>query len=146
MRFAQSISWAWPFLPFMVFTVVYYLVTVRLDWFSRPFDGIAHQRLVRRWKPERYPSVDVFLPGCGEPIEVPHNTWTHVRRLADRYPGRVVPADAAICVGTCAVYRRAALEENGGATLIEHSEDREVTGLRSRRPGSRPPGRRRPGR
>ena len=31
-------------------------------------------------------------------------------------------APKAICVGTCAVYRRAALEENGGATLIEHSE------------------------
>ena len=31
--------------------------------------------------------------------------------------------DGAICVGTCAVYRRAALEENGGPTLIEHSED-----------------------
>ena len=31
--------------------------------------------------------------------------------------------DGAICVGTCAVYRRAALKENGGPTLIEHSED-----------------------
>jgi cellulose synthase (UDP-forming) len=31
--------------------------------------------------------------------------------------------DGAICVGTCAIYRRAALEENGGTTLIEHSED-----------------------
>jgi cellulose synthase (UDP-forming) len=31
--------------------------------------------------------------------------------------------DAAVCVGSCAVYRRAALEDNGGMTLIEHSED-----------------------
>jgi cellulose synthase (UDP-forming) len=31
--------------------------------------------------------------------------------------------DASICVGTCAVYRRSALEANGGTTLIEHSED-----------------------
>ena len=31
--------------------------------------------------------------------------------------------DGAICVGTCAVYRRAALDDNGGMTLIEHSED-----------------------
>ena len=30
---------------------------------------------------------------------------------------------AAICVGSCAVYRRAALDEIGGTTLIEHSED-----------------------
>ena len=31
--------------------------------------------------------------------------------------------DGAICVGSCALYRRAALAENGGTTLIEHSED-----------------------
>ena len=30
---------------------------------------------------------------------------------------------AAICVGTCAVYRREALEAGGGPTLIDHSED-----------------------
>jgi cellulose synthase (UDP-forming) len=30
---------------------------------------------------------------------------------------------ASICVGTCAVYRRKALEANGGPTLIDHSED-----------------------
>ena len=29
----------------------------------------------------------------------------------------------AICVGTCAIYRRTALAHNGGTTLIEHSED-----------------------
>ena len=32
-------------------------------------------------------------------------------------------AGSAICVGTNAIYRRAALEANGGTTLIEHSED-----------------------
>jgi cellulose synthase (UDP-forming) len=32
-------------------------------------------------------------------------------------------SDGAICVGSCAVYRREALESNGGTTLIEHSED-----------------------
>jgi cellulose synthase (UDP-forming) len=31
--------------------------------------------------------------------------------------------DGAICVGSCALYRREALAENGGTTLVEHSED-----------------------
>jgi cellulose synthase (UDP-forming) len=31
--------------------------------------------------------------------------------------------DGAICVGSCAIYRREALASNGGTTLIEHSED-----------------------
>ena len=29
----------------------------------------------------------------------------------------------AICVGSCGLYRRAALDSTGGTTLIEHSED-----------------------
>jgi cellulose synthase (UDP-forming) len=31
--------------------------------------------------------------------------------------------DGAICVGSCAIYRREALASNGGTTLIQHSED-----------------------
>ncbi len=42
--------------------------------------------------------------------------------------------DGAICVGSCAIYRRAALEANGGTTLIEHSEDVH-TGFDLRRAG-----------
>jgi cellulose synthase (UDP-forming) len=185
-----------------------------------------------------YPNVDVFLPVCGEPLDVLKNTWVHVARMTQYYQGVVTPyvlddaadqavaavaaefgfvyrsranrgwfkkagnlrygfqlscgeyilvldADfaprrdllnellpylqrdrrtaivqspqffralnhqnwiergagvvqelfyraiqvsrqrmgGAICVGTCAVYRRAALSQNGGPTLIEHSED-----------------------
>jgi len=40
----------------------------------------------------------------------------------------------AICVGSCAIYRREALRENGGTTLIEHSEDVH-TGFDLRRAG-----------
>jgi cellulose synthase (UDP-forming) len=42
--------------------------------------------------------------------------------------------EAAICVGSCAVYRRAALDSIGGSTLIEHSEDVH-TGFDIRRKG-----------
>ena len=42
--------------------------------------------------------------------------------------------DGAICVGSCAVYRRAALDDIGGTTLIEHSEDVH-TGFDLRRAG-----------
>jgi len=42
--------------------------------------------------------------------------------------------DGAICVGSCAIYRRVALASNGGTTLIEHSEDVH-TGFDLRRAG-----------
>jgi cellulose synthase (UDP-forming) len=234
----QSSPWMWAYLPLLFFTIVYYLISLRVNAFTRDFDFRGHLQLVRSWRPYFYPTVDVFLPVCGEPIEVLHNTWTHVRRLADQYPGVVTPYvlddsnspalaemaadfgfvygsrenrgwfkkagnlhygfsrsngeyvlvldadfapradlleemlpymahdpslgiiqspqffrvidaqnwiergagavqelfyrsvqvsrqgnDGAICVGSCALYRRAALAQNGGTTLIEHSED-----------------------
>ncbi|MFI7388072.1 glycosyltransferase family 2 protein [Streptomyces sp. NPDC049813] len=237
-QLARSAPVLWAYAPLLVFTVVYYLVSLRVNGATRDFDIRYHRRLVRSWQPRNHPSVDVFLPVCGEPIAVLHNTWRHVRAMADRYPGPCVPfvlddqpsqelaamardfgfrygardnrgwfkkagnlhfgfgqshgtyilildadftpradlleellpyaeadervgivqspqyfrvldsqnwiergagavqelfyrsvqvsrqgSDGAICVGSCAVYRRAALEENGGTTLVEHSED-----------------------
>jgi cellulose synthase (UDP-forming) len=234
----QSSRWFWAYAPFLAFTIIYYLISLRVTGITGDFDIRGHRRLVRNWRPETFPTVDVFLPVCGEPIEILHNTWKHVRAMADRYPGvcrpyvlddsdspelaamatdfgfhygsrpnrgwykkagnlhfgfahstgeyilildadftpradllqellpyldadpkvgivqspqyfRVLDSqnwiergagavqelfyrsvqvsrqsrDGAICVGSCAIYRRAALEENGGTTLIEHSED-----------------------
>ncbi|WP_443066276.1 glycosyltransferase family 2 protein [Streptomyces sp. NBC_01262] len=237
-KLAQSNPLLWLYAPPLVFTVIYYLISLRVNGFTPDFDLKAHKALVRSWRPEVYPTVDVFLPVCGEPIEVLHNTWSHVRAMVDRYPGYCMPfvlddgaspelaamaedfgfrygtrpnrgwfkkagnlhfgfgqsdgkyvlildadftpradlleellpymetdervgivqspqyfrvldsqnwiergagavqelfyrsvqvsrqgSDGAICVGSCAVYRREALESNGGTTLIEHSED-----------------------
>jgi cellulose synthase (UDP-forming) len=237
-RMIEISPWFWIYVPFLAFTIVYFLISTTVTALTRDFDLTAHKRLVEAWNPEKYPSVDVLLPVCGEPIEVLRNTWTHVAALAERYEGQVnafvlddssnpklrrlagefgfvyagranrgwykkagnllygyqishgdfvllldadfapradllhetlpymaadetlgivqTPQffrvldrqswlergagavqelfyrmvqtslseyDGAICVGTCAVYRRAALEANGGMTLIEHSED-----------------------
>jgi peptidoglycan/LPS O-acetylase OafA/YrhL/cellulose synthase/poly-beta-1,6-N-acetylglucosamine synthase-like glycosyltransferase len=197
---------------------------------------IDHEQRVLSWRPDHAPSVDVFLPSAGEPLDVLENTFKHVaamkwngvrsvhvlddsarpevRTLAEKYwfnyhvrPNRgylkkagnlrygyenstgdfilILDADfaprpdalielipyfddpdtgivqspqffdtrhrgmgwlqrcagatqelfyrwiqpardasnAAICVGTCAVYRRAALARSGGFAQIGHSED-----------------------
>ncbi|HET8915825.1 MAG TPA: cellulose synthase catalytic subunit, partial [Propionibacteriaceae bacterium] len=237
-RLVHSTPWMWLYLPFLLFTILYYVVSLSVNAFSKDFDLHAHRRLRTSWRPTAYPDVDVFLPVCGEPLEVMKNTWVHVTRMMQYYQGtvtsyvlddggdRAVAAMAAefgfvyksrsnrgwfkkagnlrygfqrssgeyilvldadfaprhdllnellpylecnrrvaivqspqffraldqqnwiergagvvqelfyraiqvsrqrvggaICVGTCAVYRRAALRENGGPTLIEHSED-----------------------
>jgi cellulose synthase (UDP-forming) len=239
----------WSFLPFAAFTLAYYVLSLAVNTGTRGFDQAAHTEFVSAWRPDRYPSLDVFLPVCGEPLTVLRNTWEHVARLAHAYPGtltvyvlddgtddrvRVLASDfgfswvarpdrgwmkkagnlrhgftrsdgefilildadfaprpdlplemlpyldaepslgivqspqyfrtrgrmswmergagavqelfyrlvqvsrdrhqGAICVGSCAIYRREALRENGGTTLIEHSEDVH-TGFDLRRSG-----------
>ena len=239
----------WFFLPFVAFTIAYYVISLCVNVRTRGFDEAAHRELVASWSPFFYPSLDVFLPVCGEPLAVLYNTWVHVSELIQAYPGtstayvlddgtdeRVrmmaedfgfrwmaradrgwmkkagnlrhgfdrssgefilildadfacradLPAemlpyfdadhslgivqspqyfrtreymswtergagavqelfyrlvqvsrdqhDGAICVGSCAIYRREALATNGGTTLIEHSEDVH-TGFDLRRAG-----------
>jgi cellulose synthase (UDP-forming) len=230
--------WMWIYVPFLGFTIVYFLISQIVTALTPDFDLAGHRQLASAWRPETYPAVDVLLPVCGEPPEVLRNTWKNVAALRDHYRGRVTAYvlddssspklqkmagefgfvyagranrgwykkagnllygyrishapyillldadfapradfldevlphmeadqtigivqtpqffrvldqqswvergagavqelfyrniqtslstyDGAICVGTCAVYRRAALEVNGGMTLIEHSED-----------------------
>lgn len=63
-----------------------FVTTVR-----RRRDSLAgHRGRVRDWQPERVPSVDVFLPSAGEPLDVLANTYLHVSRL--------------IWAGRCTVY------------------------------------------
>ncbi|MGO9908959.1 MAG: glycosyltransferase [Solirubrobacteraceae bacterium] len=235
--FSQLDDALWPFFAILGPAAAGFLLSIQADLFSRDFDDEKHRRRVAAWwrGSRDYPSVDVFLPICGEDRGVLLNTWRHVlaldyprltvyclddggdetmrsvaEELGFRYlrrenPGwfkkagnlqfayenscgefilildadfaprpdflretlpyfsaepdlgivqtpqffattsrqnwlergagavqelfyRVVQVsrgdrDAAICVGTCAVYRRAALDANGGTTLIEHSED-----------------------
>jgi cellulose synthase (UDP-forming) len=78
------------FAPLLAFTVVYYVISLIVNVGTRGFDYAAHRRLVRSWRPGQYPSLDVFLPVCGEPAAVLRNTWSHVYQMALEYPGRAV--------------------------------------------------------
>ena len=235
--------------PLIGFTFTYYLISLVVNFGTRGFDIGTHRRLVDSWQPRRYPELDIFLPICGEPVNVLRNTWTYVFELIEQYSGiatayvlddgasaeagaiarsfgfnyvvrpdrgwmkkagnlrygfshsygefilvldadfapradlplemlpyfsahpslgivqspqffrvgrhqswieqgagavqelfyRLVQVsrdrhDGAICVGSCAIYRREALASNGGTTLIEHSEDVH-TGFDLRRAG-----------
>jgi cellulose synthase (UDP-forming) len=81
--------WFWLYAPFMVSGLLLFIVPLLTDSFSRGFDLDAHRRLVDGWQPARYPSVDIFLPVCGEAVEVLRNTWGGVAKLAASYPGKL---------------------------------------------------------
>jgi cellulose synthase (UDP-forming) len=72
---------------YTVIYLIYQAVSLPMNFAGRSFDLDAHRSLVSAWRPRRYPSVDIFLPVCGEPIELLHNTWSGVFELVRAYPG-----------------------------------------------------------
>ena len=75
------------FVGFTVLYAAYQAVSLPVNFAGRSFDLAAHRARVRRWRPFRYPSVSIFLPICGEPLEVLWNTWIGVFELIQAYPG-----------------------------------------------------------
>ena len=59
-----------------------------MNFAGRGFDLAAHQARIAAWHPPAYPGVDIYLPICGEPIELLRNTWTAVSALIAAYQGR----------------------------------------------------------
>lgn len=79
--------WLRLLVPYFAFLLVYYLMSLRVNLPSRDFDIKAHRDMVNAWTPDRHPTVDIWLPICGEDIAVLSNTWYYVKSLVDHYPG-----------------------------------------------------------
>jgi cellulose synthase (UDP-forming) len=75
---------------FAGYTVLYFAyqaLSLPVNFAGRSFDLAEHEARVEAWQPRAYPRVDIFLPICGEPIEVLANTWAGVLDLIGAYPG-----------------------------------------------------------
>jgi cellulose synthase/poly-beta-1,6-N-acetylglucosamine synthase-like glycosyltransferase len=81
----------WPFALFTFAGVMSFGLSLPLSFAGRGFDIALHETRVRSWRPSEYPTVDIFLPICNEPIEILQNTWTGVYGLVRAYPGFVTP-------------------------------------------------------
>jgi len=68
---------------FTVLTAFYLGLSYWIGIFGRSFDLMRHSRLIGMWSGGK-PTIDVYLPSCGEPLEVLENTYRHVRAL--RWP------------------------------------------------------------
>jgi cellulose synthase/poly-beta-1,6-N-acetylglucosamine synthase-like glycosyltransferase len=77
-----------PFLLFTAIFVIYQASSLPVNFAGAGFDLGAHQALIGAWRPSGHPDVDIYLPICGEPIELLRNTWTAVLNLIDGYEGR----------------------------------------------------------
>ena len=90
-RLMLEYNWFWVYSPCVLLAALFLALPLLTDGLSRSFDFDAHQRLVDSWRPTQYPSVDVFLPVCGEPIDVLRNTWKYVMAMSEHYQGTVTP-------------------------------------------------------
>ena len=69
----------------VAFIIGHFLISQVSNGFSPSFDIDAHEQLIGRWNPSTSPSIDVFLPTCGENLNMLRDTATYVGAL--RYPG-----------------------------------------------------------
>ena len=90
-RLMLQYHWFWVYSPCVLLAALFLALPLLTDGLSRSFDFDEHRRLVDSWHPPKYPSVDVFLPVCGEPIDVLRNTWKYVAAMSEHYQGTVTP-------------------------------------------------------
>ena len=91
LRFEAPSPALWPFLAVTVTYLIYQLISLPVNFTGRGFDLAAHRERIGAWHPQAYPSVNIYLPICGEPIEMLRSTWDAVFELIAAYPG---PAQA----------------------------------------------------
>jgi cellulose synthase (UDP-forming) len=87
LRFELHSPATWPFIAFTATYILYQAISLPVNFTGHGFDLAAHQARVQAWRPAEYPSVDIFLPVCGEPIDMLRNTWSAVFELIAAYPG-----------------------------------------------------------
>jgi cellulose synthase (UDP-forming) len=74
--------------PVIAYIVFYNILSKIIQLYYKKFDLGYHHSLKLAWaKKEQFPTVDIFLPVCGEPIDVLLNTWDGVLKLTKQYPG-----------------------------------------------------------
>lgn len=77
----------WWLAPYTAFVVAYAIISITANFTGTNFSLAEHRARAAAWNRPPYPSVDIYLPICGEPAEIIRNTWTAVFELVQAYPG-----------------------------------------------------------
>ncbi len=80
-RFTLNSPWLLPILVVLAVNVLACILSLVSGLNRRRIHRADHEERISSWRPETVPSVDVFLPTCGEPIEILRNTYDHVAAL-----------------------------------------------------------------
>ncbi len=69
-------------LPYALYEFFYLGSSYLIGAFGKEFDFNQHKHILEDSKSLEYqPSIDVYLPCCGEPLEILNNTYTYVKRI-----------------------------------------------------------------
>jgi cellulose synthase (UDP-forming) len=68
----------WIFLAVLALNLVGLVASLFDGQKQRRVTRDSHDILVRAWSPDHAPSVDLYLPTCGEPLDVLRNAYAHV--------------------------------------------------------------------
>jgi cellulose synthase (UDP-forming) len=95
--YAEVAREAWIVTPVMVLFLMVMVPPVLVNFWlrvGRPRLRLAaHRERVSGWQAWPAPSVDIFLPSCGEPVDVLDNTFRYVARIAWHGPRTVYVLD-----------------------------------------------------
>ncbi|MGJ0117888.1 glycosyltransferase family 2 protein [Williamsia sp. MIQD14] len=94
-RFSIHTVWLYPLLAVLAVNVTGSVLSALSGWNSRIPSAATHRETVRAWHADRtvWPSVDIFLPTCGEDMSVLFNTYTYVKNVQWRGELRVLVLD-----------------------------------------------------
>ena len=77
----------WGFLAVLGLNVVASLLSSANSLRSRRLTRQSHEVLIRAWQPTEAPSVDLYLPTCGEPLDILANAYRAVATM--EWPGQL---------------------------------------------------------
>jgi cellulose synthase (UDP-forming) len=86
--YAEVAREAWVITPIMFLFLMVMVPPVIVNFWlrtGRPRLTLEeHKQRIASWRPGYEPSVDIFLPNCGEPVDVLNNTFSYVHQIAWR--------------------------------------------------------------
>lgn len=83
-------EFSWIYIPFLIITFVYLLISYIIGIFGKEFDVKAHKEFVNLFQPMFYkeqsrPTVDIYYACCGEDLKVQENSLRHIIKLQLAY-------------------------------------------------------------
>jgi len=83
--FASSISIFYWYFGYLFMMFFYLSISYAVSFGAREFDLKKHFSILKRKQAAaRKYSIDIYLPSCGEPIEIIENTFNHVEKLVEK--------------------------------------------------------------